>query len=104
MNPKHLLICKVIALIFNVNFMCRAIAFRICPWLGKGIIYLYINILSLRWLHLNFRFAVVYRAILMESDDNWSDVGSCKCGAVRVSCIKGGVLPLFPHFQPISIE
>jgi hypothetical protein len=57
--------------------MYRAIALQICPWLGRTQIQLYISIIDLRWLYLNLRFELVFTAIWMGSDDNWSDVVMC---------------------------
>jgi hypothetical protein len=55
--------------------MCRVIALRIRPWLGRTQIQLYISIIGMRWLYLNFE--LVFTVIQMGSDDNWSDVVMC---------------------------
>jgi hypothetical protein len=72
-NPNHRQICKVIALHLSVNVMCMAIALRIRPWLGRSRIQLYVDIVGPRCLQLNFGIELLYRAILMETDDNCSN-------------------------------
>jgi hypothetical protein len=57
--------------------MCRAIALRVPPWLGRTQIQVYFSIIGLQWLYLNLRFELMFTAIRMGSDDNWSDVVMC---------------------------